>query len=314
MMKKILLYTLTWLLIAGCSKSGNMSYEMPEAAYGEYEYYPAPAAAVSGGRNDYAMSYDSAAGSSAPMPTMVPVPDISVPHQSGLIFIKTASVSITSEDFDFTVNELRNVVTIYGGYFESSNMFNYLSSKNPYRRMTATIRVPAANYENARQAVESLGRHISTNETSREVSSEYYDLESRVNTKKTEELRLLALIEQATELNQIINLEQRLGEVRTDIELYESRLKQIDSLASYSTIYLDITESTGEEPPGDDFLSRLKNGFLNSVTGTLNALQGVVIFLAYISVPVLVIGVLVLVAVLILKGFKKKKVDEPIDE
>jgi len=300
MKRRILTCVFILMIVSGCSRGA--SYERPEAEYAVDDAWTvssAPSTAGSGGSNDYDAKY-ALSQDSLPVPAPSVAPDISVPSQYGLIFIKTANVSLTSPDFDFSVAELKNIVAAYGGFFENSNMFNYLSAKVPYKRLTATIRVPAERYEFARQAVESLGKHVSTNESSREVSSEYYDLESRINTKKTEEIRLLALIEQATELDQLINLERRLGEVRTDIEIYGSRLKQIDSLASYSTINIEIKETPEGYPREEnDFFKRLRDGFSGSVTGTLNVLQGIVIFLAYLSVPAVLAGLLALVALFI---------------
>ena len=223
-----------------------------------------------------------------------------------LMFIKTANISLITKNFEESVNELRHVVSIYGGFFENTNQFNNFWSRNVVRQLNATIRVPAENYEILRQSLERIGRHMSTSESSREVSSEYYDIESRIRTRKTEEARLLALIDQAENLLQIIELEQRLGEVRTNIELYESRLRRIDSLASFSTIYLDLSEVTDEEPYEDlNFFARLGNGFINSAKITLQVLQNIVIFLAYISVPTAIIGILFIVGLIILKRTKQ---------
>jgi len=268
-----------------------------ESAYPESA--PSPAASlVGGGYND--SQYSTAVSADIISPN-------TVPSEKGLIFIKTANISLNTEAFDFTVNELRSIVTLYGGFFENSSIHNYVSARTPYKKLNATIRVPAAYYDEVRIAVESLGKHLQTNESSREVSNEYYDLESRIKIKQTEEARILDLIEKADQLSQLIELERRLGEVRTDIEIYESRLKQIDSLASYSTINIDITERSEEdEPENEGFFARLKNGFINSLKTTLDILQGVVIFIAYISVPAVLLGILAIVALLILKRFKKK--------
>jgi len=304
MNKKILTITMALVFLSGCSRANNGAAPdyMRNDVYYEAEYAAPSSAKGYGGASDdiYAMS-----SMPAPMATVAPA-GYTAPRENNLMFIKTANVSVNTDRFDFATDELRNIVTIYGGFFESSSTYSYSNMRNPYKRLNATIRVPAAQYEAALKAVESLGKHISTTESSREVSSEYYDLESRVGIKKTEEARLLALIEQATQLSQLIELEQRLGEVRTDVELYESRMKQIDSLASYSTIRLEITEVSDEEKEEDDgFFARLKKGFVDSVTGTLNALQAIVIFLAYVSVPVVLIGLLAFVAILILRKFKK---------
>jgi len=310
-MKKYIFVSVLLLIVSsGCSMNRNgassaAKYEWPEGEY-EMASYNAPhatAAPARGGSSDAYLMGDAP----APMPSFSADRDATVPAPTGLMFIKTANIALSAEYFDNAVNDLRYIVSAHGGFFESSNLYNNMSAKTPFKRLYATVRVPADQYEATRLAVERLGRHISTNESSREVSSEYYDLESRIRTKKTEEARLLDLIDQAKELYQIIELEQRLGQVRADVEIYQSRLMQIDSLASYSTIYIDISEETGEKPPEDEnFWERIVRGFKNSAAGTLAVLQGIVVFIAYVSVPAVILGIFAAVAVFILKRFKKR--------
>ena len=248
-------------------------------------------------------------GASVYMSPSMSMPDgHTVPSHRGLMFIRTAHISLTTQFFDETIFNVRNLVNMHGGFFESSNMFSgHTSSRGTFKTFDATIRVPAYQYDRMRQAIESLGRHIYTHESTREVSGEYHDITTRISTRRAEESRLIALIEQATELWQLIALEERLGQVRTDIEILESRRTRIDSLASFSTIHLRISEATTDDEPDDEdqsFFDRIRDGFSSSISGTLAVLQGIILFFVYISIPATIIGILVVVAVIILRKHK----------
>ena len=245
---------------------------------------------------------------------MPPIGRYTAPAQTGLMFIKTAHVSLTTMHFDNTIRELRSLVLMHGGFFESSNQFTTIPwgrgrEGEPVRMFNASIRVPAAQYNFLMQSIEGLGRHISSSESSREVSAEYQDIEGRIRMLRDLETSFLSLIERATELEHMIMLERELSRVRRDIELYSSRLRQIDSLASFSTIHIDITETTDDEPPDDDygFFARIQRGFRNSIEGTLAVLQWIVLFFVYVSIPAVIIGILFVVGAVIWKKTGRRK-------
>ena len=352
-MKKFILAGVIIAVLSGCGAGGG-AYKMdsaPPQSSGAVAYSEAPAAnSAPSASFDYADSvaedsaYDygaemyttpsSVTGSGSGMqeqsyssePASAPVASASVAGsqggttQSTLMFIKTANISLKTYGFESDISEVRNIVDTYGGYFEASNLYtpseNQGTDKKQMRRYNATIRVPVANYELAKTAIEGIGRVYSSNESSKEVSAEYFNIQSRLETLKTEEARLMEFIDEATDMRLIIELEQRLAETKTQIELYEGQLARIESLTSFSTIILNVEETTEEEdapppveetppPPDDRFIARLTRGFKGSVDATVAFLQGVAVFLAYVIVPVLFVAVLAVIVRFAVKRFRK---------
>ena len=97
---------------------------------------------------------------------------------------------------------------------------------------------------------------------------EYVDFESRKTSLLAEEQRLIELLEKAENLTDVIQLEDKLSEIRYEIDRIESSLRTFDSLVSYSTITLNVQEvkdytkiKTIEITPLDE----MKQGFEDSV-------------------------------------------------
>lgn len=312
MKKRIFLYmlfALITIIAAGCSSNNKSSNSgaSPSITQSSADSFTSSAAS-------YETSYDDTAEAEYGyvLPEEKAVETLSgsglAANGQNLMFIKTANINLRTDNFDNDLISIRSTVTQHGGYFESSNLYTSSSGQDTYKRYNATIRVPVENYEIAKQALEGIGTLYGSNESSKEVSGEYFNIKSRLDTSKSEEKRLLELINETYDMKQLIQLEQRLGEVRTQIELYEAQLIRIESLTSYSTIVVDVTEVKTEEliVKDDSFFTRLGDGFKNSVDATISFFQNVLVFLAYIIVPLVIIAILMFVGIAVFKRFRKK--------
>jgi hypothetical protein len=248
--------------------------------------------------SDYSVS------GSAESPVNAPIPAGELSLQSDKI-IKSAFVSLETNSFDDDKTQMENLVKDNDGFIQSSNLYGY----NDNRRYEVTLRVPGENYEAVKKAVEALGRLVSSSESSENVSGEYYDLESRLKTKIIEEERVLAMIEKAYTAENLLALEKFLAEIRTDIEIYKSRMNDIDNLSSYSTITVTLTEqpnvriSTGATPFG----LRLSNSFMNSINNTISFFENILVFLAGALIPLVIIGLLIIIGIAAYRRAVKKR-------
>lgn len=75
---------------------------------------------------------------------------------------------------------------------------------------------------------------------------------------ETEQERLLALLEKAENVEDIITIENRLSDVRYELENYESQIRLLDNQIDYSTVYVDISEVSRVTDTG-------KQGFFEEV-------------------------------------------------
>lgn len=217
--------------------------------------------------------------------------------------IYTASARIDTIDFDNSYTALTDLVKQYGGYVQDS----YLSAGNYYssvsRSLEMTVRIPAENYEAFLSQKESMGRVVYFNESTQDVTGEYIDISARIETLKAQEERLMQLISQAKNLEEMLLLEDKLSDVRYQIESAQSRINVYDDLISYCTVTVTLNEVEKASNVNTGFGYKLGQAFISSWAGFINAVQDIVIALVSV-LPVLIIGGIA--AFFIIKAIRKR--------
>lgn len=211
-------------------------------------------------------------------------------RQNKIIF--TGNIYMETNQFDSVLDSIQSVLNTSGGYVASSNLYNYKQIQSvDYRTYNVTLKVPVKSYKETFAYLKTLGKVLSSDESADDVTGQYYDMESRLGTKKIEEERVLDMISRATKIEDLIALERRLGELRTDIELYETRLRNLERLTSYSTINMTVNEIDEGEilSVSDDLGVRIRKSFASSVNGTLSFFENLILFLTFISIPLVII-------------------------
>ena len=224
--------------------------------------------------------------------------------------ITTMNISTETENLDEVLSGVQNKVKELGGYVESSNIYN--GSKYAGRTITRdanlTLRIPADKLDQFVATIEE-GTNITNKSTSVEdVTLQYVDTESRKKALKAEEERLLAIVEKAETVEDIITVEERLSEVRYQLESIESTLRSYDNRVNYSTVYLDITEVTQFTPTEEKgVIQRIGEGFVKSCKSVWNAIVEFFVWFIIHIPQIVLLAILVVVIVVIVKKVKNKK-------
>ena len=157
--------------------------------------------------------------------------------------IRTVHISAETEDLTGLLEELSQRISQLGGYVESKELYNGSNYAGYVRRnLTMTIRIPAEKADAFISNVTEKSNIISSNESMEDVTLQYVDTESHVKALETEQERLLALLEKADNLKDILTLEEHLTSVRYQLERYASQLRGLENQVTYATIHLSVTE------------------------------------------------------------------------
>lgn len=226
--------------------------------------------------------------------------------------IKNVDLEVETEEFDTLLSTVERKTEQLAGYIEESYTYNgseYRGRKN--RNANLTIRIPAEKLNTFLSEVADVSNVISRNDRVTDVTLQYVDMESHKKALVAEQNRLLELLEQAENIEDIIAIESRLSEVRYQIESMESQLRTMDNQVSYSTVYLSIEEvkqltPVKEQSIGEKIATGFWKSLVNVGTGLLNFGIGLIIGLPYI----LLWGVIIVIAVLIFRAVFKKRPDK----
>ena len=223
--------------------------------------------------------------------------------------IKTVNMDVETREYDKLMSAVESKVTELGGYIESLDAYNgstYYSYRST-RNANLTIRIPKDCLDEFLNTVSDLGNVTNRSENVQDVTLTYVDLQSHKDALQTEQERLMQLLEQAESIEDIITIEQRLSDVRYQLESMESQLRSYDNQVDYSTVSLYINEVEVYTPVEEENTwERISTGFVDSLKNIGEGLKEAAIWFV-IHIPYLVIWAIVIaVIVLILKKIKKR--------
>ena len=229
--------------------------------------------------------------------------------------IYSAYGELETLDFEDSLQKLDALIDRYGAFLESSSITGSdLEAQRMgwYQGRTAsyTIRVPKEHYADLTGALDGVGNVTYLSSNAENITAQYSDTQAQLDALSTQEQRLLEIMAQADTVEDMIKLESRLGEIRTQTEQLQAQLTNWDRQVSYSTVSLTIDEvqKLTEEPEQDPtYLQQLKRTFLDSVAFLGRAAKALGKVLAA-AIPVLVpLAAVVLVVVLLTRRGKRRR-------
>lgn len=229
--------------------------------------------------------------------------------------IRTIWLDAETEDLDTVLAQIDKRIAELEGYMEQREVNNGSAySGRRYRNANLTIRIPADKLDGFIDQVSETTNITSTNETTENITLSYVATQSRITALETEQTRLLELLAQAESMDDLLKIESRLTEVRTELEKVSSQLRLYDNLVDYGTIHLNISEvyeyTVVEEP--ETVWERIGSGLKNSFSNLGDFLTELFIFLV-VSFPyfaILGVAAACIVVPIRLRAKKKRKLTE----
>ena len=218
-------------------------------------------------------------------------------------------------EFDEALRQLEETITSLGGFVQDSsvqgNTRTYADGTTAVvdRWATYTVRVPADQFNAFLTQAGNIGNVTDSGYTAQNVTSQYTDYEARLESLNIQEERLLAMLEESGDLESLITLEERLSEVRYEIESIERNLRDLDQRLAYSTVDINLQEVevyTPTVPVQRTFGEKLADAFSDGWKGFVSFLSALVLWLVS-SLPALVILAVVIVVVIVLLRRRRRR-------
>lgn len=229
--------------------------------------------------------------------------------------VRTVRISAETEDLDALLQEIDAKIAALEGYAESREVYNgSTTAVRRYRHATLIVRIPADKLSSFVGDVTGISNVTSSTETVEDITLNYVDVNSRVLALETEQTRLLELLAKAETMSDLLQIEDRLTEVRAQLERYNSQLRLMDSQVNYSTVHLEISEVTEytvvTEP--ETLWDRISTGFMNSLENLGDFFVNLFVFLiAALPYLIIIAGVTIVIILLCRKRKNKKRRETP---
>lgn len=232
--------------------------------------------------------------------------------------IRTVNMDVETreQDYDMFLSTLQEQVRNLGGYIENMDSYNgssYGSYRNS-RNANLTLRIPKDQLDGFLNLVSDIANVVRRSDSVDDVTLTYVDLASHRNALRTEQERLLELLEQAETIEDILTIENRLSNVRYQLESMESRLRTMDNQVDYSTVYLYVSEVRELTPVVERTVwERIAYGFMDSLKeigdGAVDIFVWVLVNLPYLALWIAFLAVVIIFIKRLWKksGRKEKK-------
>jgi len=245
-------------LFAGCAAKRDAQPE-PEMAYGGYDYSASANSSStmeSGWGNVYAANMAGAAKDRPPMND-----DSGAGESDGRFVITTANFTIQTKTYDAFAAALKADLRTMGGYTNSFDEWNYESG----RHASVVARVPSKQLEAFLENLRKNGTVVNESQRNADVTDEMIETGSRKEALKNEEIALLAILEKAKNVEEIIIVQDRLSNVRAELQAYSQKLQSLQNQVAYSTVRIDVSEVNRITVPTQKFRALASSGFLGSL-------------------------------------------------
>ncbi|MEM6629723.1 MAG: DUF4349 domain-containing protein [Bacteroidota bacterium] len=177
--------------------------------------------------------------------------------------IKEGDIRFETVSIDSTRKQVLAAVKRNKGYISSDNSESYAGQVSH----TLVIRVPKENFDalvkEITQGVDRLDRKAIQ---VKDVTAEFVDMSARLKTKKELENRYTALLQQARNVSEMLEIERQIGQLRGEIESIEGRLKYLQNKVSLSTLTVSFYETIPTQVAfGKKFVEGFRQGWENLI-------------------------------------------------
>ena len=195
--------------------------------------------------------------------------------------IKNGSICLEVENLTNAEKSITEWCKSFDGYISSS----YTEET----RSSFSVKIPAKDFDNAMSSIGSFGKVKSRNISTQDVTEQFYDLETRLETRKILKDRLQTYLANAKDMKDLIQIENELNNTISDIESMEGRMRRLSDQIEFSTINVTVelpyrTTEQGFQWPefGKEFRYFISN-IVDFFAGFISTILYIVIF----GIPIL---------------------------
>ncbi len=234
----------------------------------------------------------------------------------GRKIIRNGYVNLEVDSFEAVHDEIVFLVEASGGFIQDSSTGkrHYGGPENETTLLNGhlNLRIPEKSFLTVYNKIKELGEVNDSSISGSDITFQYNDVSSQIDNLEVQEARLREIMEKAENVEELLQVERELNRVRTEIDRMTGMIKNWDNLVSYSTINVSLTEiapnSTEIEGFENDFWEKAKREFVKSVNNVIILSQNLFIWIISIIPFIFILGVLAIIAALIVKKKRKRKI------
>ena len=215
--------------------------------------------------------------------------------------IKNVYINAEAKNFDEAINNIVEEVNKYNGIIDSRSQNNGGKYNDFSRSNYFTIRIPAESLDDFVNKVKDEVNVTNMSDDIVDVTDNYQYTLRRQQTLLNELEKLNELLKKATNVSDVVTIEEKIGEINLELQSIENSLKNLDKRINYSTVNISVTEVKEltdmtkvptKETLFEGFMANLR------LTGDFLIRAGVYIVTHAVSILLTIVGIMILVLIL----------------
>jgi hypothetical protein len=187
------------------------------------------------------------------------------PADRKIIF--SADVYLKVADFAKAEKELLQILDASHGFIARADVSGTVGSS---RQGTWRVRVPVAGFAEFREAVKNIGEVVRFTADTREVTEEYFDLQSRIKNKEAELESLRKIFDKGSgKIEEVLAVQREVSRAQGELEQMKGRQRVLDNLTELTTVTVHLSEREPFNPsnplPPVAFGTTLSETFFSSI-------------------------------------------------
>jgi Domain of unknown function (DUF4349) len=157
--------------------------------------------------------------------------------------IRNAELSIEVDAPSQAQHRITSIAESLGGFVVTSEA-KQRENIDPSKRtldIKLVVRIPSERFGATLDEIKKLASNLpAENVTGQDVTEDFIDLEARIKTQKALELQFIEIMKQARKVEDALEVQRQIADVRTEIERLEGRKRFLENRSSLSTITVNI--------------------------------------------------------------------------
>jgi hypothetical protein len=157
--------------------------------------------------------------------------------------IRNADLTIEVASPTETQSKVVSIAEAHGGFVVNSEAKQRDNGDATHRTLDIklVVRIPENQFGAVLDKVRGLASNRNEEKvTGQDVTEEFIDLDARIKTQRALEAQFLQIMKQAGKIEDALEVQRQIAEVRTEIEKLEGRKRFLDNRSSLSTITVNI--------------------------------------------------------------------------
>ena len=205
--------------------------------------------------------------------------------------VRNADLDLESNNPEEAQQKVTAIAESNSGFVVESNQSSSDIQTSSHNIITMTFRVPTERFEQALEETRKVAdRVVTENVKGQDVTEEFIDIEASLKAKKALESQFIDIMRRATSIQEALNVQGQLANVRADIDKIEGRRRFLENQSSLSTIKIRVQTPKLFAASSQGFGGLLADSFEAGLNVAMNFMLGLITFIVAVLPFALIVG------------------------